>query len=54
MDVRGYVEDTRGSWDRIAAWWEATVGENANAVVRPGQRVRTTRRLVALRLSGAP
>src|SRR5262245_10771907 len=35
MDVPGYVEDTRGSWDRIAAWWDATVGENANAAVRP-------------------
>ena len=64
MDLWGYVEDTRGSWDRIVAWWDATVGENANAVVRPavqrllevrpGQRMPTTRRLVALRLSGAP
>ena len=64
MDVPGDVEDARGSWDRIVAWWDATVGENANAVVRPaverllevrpGQRMRTRRRVVALRLSGAP
>jgi SAM-dependent methyltransferase len=35
MDVRDYVADTRRSWDQIAAWWDGTVGEAANAVVRP-------------------
>jgi SAM-dependent methyltransferase len=35
MDVQDYVVDTRRSWDQIAAWWDGTVGEAANAVVRP-------------------
>src|SRR5437773_2932076 len=34
-DLRRLVDDTRGSWDQIAAWWDGTVGEDANAVVRP-------------------
>jgi RimJ/RimL family protein N-acetyltransferase len=34
-DPRRYVEDTRANWDRIAAWWDGTVGESANAAVRP-------------------
>ena len=34
-ELRRYVDETRGSWNRIAAWWDGTVGEGANAVVRP-------------------
>lgn len=34
-NTRRFVDDTRQSWDRIAAWWDGTVGEASNPVVRP-------------------
>src|SRR5438093_10041161 len=44
-DLGRYVTATRESWDQIATWWDGTVGENANAVVRPA-----VERLLDLRL----
>ncbi len=34
-DIARLNEDSRQSWEQIAAWWDAEVGENANLIVRP-------------------
>lgn len=34
-DARRLNDESRASWNQIAAWWDAQVGEDANLVVRP-------------------
>lgn len=34
-DAQRLNDESRASWNEIAAWWDAQVGEDANLVVRP-------------------